>query len=300
MEMEIQGESRALSTIQSCFQCRSFVDELHTELPLEIRNMIWTYLLESEPDAVKRIDQALTETALHAKDCENTSDGPWLVQACFMGPYARTEILELRYRVLFSTFICKNRGISVLHGLATADAYHTGLNPIHFVRRLELHWRIVFNSNEALRDPEYWPHSNIDRPSWKTCFDALRRIKDKSHFSMELRIREVGSRRSIKHFGHLLETFRPVYDEMIQAGAEIKITSLRQWLVDKDMELDVTNFYGMDKEDWYKQLLSHSVDWDLKAAKRWNVKAPEGSLREWHVEGDKEFDDMVERGLIKY
>jgi hypothetical protein len=262
--------------------------------------MIWTYLLDSEQDAIKQIDQALIETVLHAKYCEDPSDGPWLIQACFVGPYARTEILELRYRKLFSTFVCRGRGISVLHDLATVDAYHTGLKPIQFLRRLELHWRIHYDTNEALRDPEYWARSNIDRPSWKCCFDALRQVQYKSHFSMELRIREMGSRRSIKHFGHLLETFRPVYDEMIKAGAGIKITSLRQWLVGKEMELDVTNFYGMDKGEWYKQLLSHSVEWDLKAGKWWSEKAPEGSLRDWHVAGDKEFDDMVEKGVIRY
>ena len=229
------------------------MDEIYATLPREIRDMIWSFVLDSEEAAVKEMDQTLSETVVHAKYCEQPSDGPWFIHGCIIGPYARTEILELRYRKLFSTFVCKNRGISVLRDLATADAYHTGLNPLPFVRRLELHWRIDLNSNEALRDPEYWPHSTIDRPSWKTCFDALRQIKDKSHFCMELRIREVGSRRSVKHFGHLLETFRPVYDEMIQAGAEIRITSLRQWLVDKEMELDVTNFYGMDKEDWYKQ-----------------------------------------------
>ncbi|KAF2832869.1 hypothetical protein CC86DRAFT_399534 [Ophiobolus disseminans] len=266
-DVGVVDDWRVLSIIHSCFQCRPFVDEVHASFPLEIRDMVWAYLLESDDKAVNEIDQVLTET--------------------------------LRYRKLFSIFECKTRGVSLLHDLATVDAYHTGLVPIKFVRRLELHWTINYNTSETLRDPEYWPHS-IDRPSWRSCFDAFRQVRHKPHFSMELRIRELGSKRSVKHFGHLLETFRPVYDEMTAAEAKIAIVSLRQWLDDEDMELHVTDYYDMDKEAWYAQFLSKIIEWDVRAAKHWTKDEHESSVRGWHVEEDREFDDMVKKDLVQY
>jgi hypothetical protein len=296
---QIGNEWQALSIIHSCFKCRSFVDEVYATLPREVREMVWYYLFQSEDKRVKQIDQTLTETVLHAKYCEEPSEGPWFIQACFVGPNVRTEMLELRYRKIFSTFRYTGRGVYALPDFATADAYHTGLKPLQFVRRLELDWSVVEYNVHRLRDPEYWPTS-IEQPSWKACFDALRQVRYKSSFRFNLRIRELGPQRSGKHFGHLLETFRPVYEELIAAGSTIAITSLRQWTKEKDMELDATDFYKMDKEEWYKRFLTHSIKWDIIAMDDRRANAGEAAVEDWHAEGDKEFDNMIERGMIRY
>jgi hypothetical protein len=87
---------------------------------------------------------------------------------------------------------------------------------------------------------------------------------------------------------------------MISAGARIVIVSLREWLVDENTELHVTDYYSMERDAWYAQFLSRSIEWDLRAAKQWNKDVEESSVRNWHVEGDKEFDDLVESGSIRY
>jgi len=201
-----------LSILQSCLEGRAFVDEVHATLPREIRDMIWTYLLDTEPKAVMRLDQALLETVRHARYCEERADGPWFVQACFVGPWVRVEILELRYRKLFTTFVSTSRDVSLLHDLASVDAYHTGLKPMQFVRHLTLRWDMG-----ASRDPAYWPQTT-GQPSWKACFEALLQIRYMSTFSLGFQVRESGP-----HFEHLLETFRPMYERMTAAGAKITI-----------------------------------------------------------------------------
>jgi hypothetical protein len=153
-EYDIDNISRGLSIFHSCLDARTFVDEVHATLPREIRDMIWNYVLDSEPKAVKRLDQVLVETAMHARTCEKLADGPWFVQACFVGPWARVDVLELRYRRLFTTIECSRRDISLLYDLATVDAYHTGLKPMLFVRHLVLQWDMGRDSGKARRDPK--------------------------------------------------------------------------------------------------------------------------------------------------
>lgn len=278
------------------------MDEVHAKLPREIRDMIWNYLLVSLPGSVELIDQILTDTALNAKTCKEPSDGPWPVQACFVGPWARAEILEIRYRKIFRTPVFKYRGILLLEGLATADAYNTGLKPIQFLRHLELHWDMGGQEWQNHRDPEYWPQST-EQPSWKACFEALRCVKHKSHFTFDLRIRETGSNRSGKHLRHLLETFRPVYEELRAAGAKINI-SRECWRMNCDkFWLDLAEYYTMDADEWYAQFLERCIESDLIARKRLQaarlIEGPDeittNDVQDWHVEDDQEVDEMFER-----
>jgi hypothetical protein len=262
-------------------------------------------VLDSEPKAVKRLDQVLVETAMHARTCEKLADGPWFVQACFVGPWARVDILELRYRRLFTTIQCSWRDISLLYDLATVDAYHTGLKPMLFVRHLVLQWDMGRDSGKARRDPKYWPQAT-EQPSWEACFEALRQVRCKSYFRFDIQIAESGAKRSGEHFRHLLETFRPVYEEFTAAGANITITRQHPPKGRERISLNVTPFFTMDKDVWYEQFLAHCIESDLIVRRQ--VADMDGDQREitvddvqdWHVEADKEFDDMFEQGVIKY
>jgi hypothetical protein len=109
--------------------------------------------------------------------------------------------------------------------LCNSVTHSIGLIPIQFVQKVRITWTLD-EGFEPLRDLEYWPTERF-RPTSKVCFNALRQIKHKGCFDMELRIVDhaygMGQLGSRTHFAHLLKTFRPVYTEFLEAGATIKI-----------------------------------------------------------------------------
>jgi hypothetical protein len=244
-----------------------------------------------------------------SKHSDITTDDPWIIQACFVSDSARIEIVESRYRKVFPSFECNSwRGISVLHDLATADVYLTGFTPIQFVKKMDLYCTIDdwLDVNEAQRDPQYWPQIRT-RPSWKSCFDALGQIIDKAHFDMCIQFE--GNGFSVKHLGHLLETFRPVYSELVAAGAQVSIVFCQCYLVDgakqtdlitfydKQTDLRSTTFYKMERLDWYGGFRKTVGGWyEEYRAKKPGVP----DRRRWNVEGDEEFDRAVASGSIRY
>jgi hypothetical protein len=187
--------------------------------------MIWIYLYELEANATENLDLALYSSVLGlpGEKIDDEFLEPWFVQTRFMGVFARREMLELRYRHCFTIF--HGSMLSELHSIATVDPHSIGLIPIQFVQKVRITWTLD-EGFEPLRDPEYWPTERF-RPAWKACFNALRQIKHKGRLDMELRIEGhsygMGQRSSREHFAHLLKTFRPVYTELLEAGATIKI-----------------------------------------------------------------------------
>jgi len=264
--------------------------------------MIWSHLCDSEDGAVQQIDDALLKDIKRERRHETTADDLWIIQACFVGDRARVEIVESRYRKVFSSFKCDScRSISVSYDMATTDVYHTGFTPIQFVHKMELCWTINNRPNvdDALRDPQYRPQSST-RPSWKSCFDALDHIIDKAHFDMRMQFN--GNGFSVKHLGHLLETFRPMYSELLAAGAKVRIVFRQGYLIGGDgptdsvhvveKHTDLTNFYEMDRLYWYDGFRKTIGGLD----KEWG----DPSRRRWDVEGDEEFDRAIASGTIRY
>jgi hypothetical protein len=90
---------------------------------------------------------------------------------------------------VFSNFKCDSRGLSAPHDLATADVYHTGFLPFQFMKKLDLYWVTddVFDVNEPLRDPQYWPQTPT-RPAWNLCFNSLSQVRLKAHCKMRMQI----------------------------------------------------------------------------------------------------------------
>jgi hypothetical protein len=217
--------SSADATRKTSSGCHALVDKVYSAFPREIRDMIWMYLYELEANATANLDLALYSSVLGLPgeriDDENLE--PWFVQFHFMGVFARREMLELRYRHCFTIF--HGSMLSDLHRIATVDPHKVGLIPIRFVQKVRIRWK-ADEGLEPLRDPEYWPTERF-QPTWKACFDALRQIRHKGRFDMELRIKDriygMGQLVNRKHFAHLMRTFRPVYTELKEAGARIRI-----------------------------------------------------------------------------
>lgn len=151
---------------------------------------------------------------------------------------------------------------------------------------------------EPLRDPEYWP-TERNRPSCKACFNALRQIKNKERLDMELYIEDHNAKLSIKHLAHLLETFRPVYEELIAAGAKIKILSVFFNFMSGDREADITSCYTMKREAWLEHFKRSSEEMNQELQEE-EVDTGFDLRRVWDVEGDREFDDCMRKGLIQY
>lgn len=84
-------------------------------------------------------------------------------------------------------------------------------------------------------------------------------------------IRELGVERDIKSIAHLLETFKPVYKDLLIAGAEIAIVCFWHRVASNgnNLRLDMVYYYERDQDVWIQQFSRDLEVWDLRAAEQW-------------------------------
>jgi hypothetical protein len=248
--------------------CLPFVEAACAALPRELRDMVWTYLLDDEK-TMKKVEEYLQHTV--KAEVNPAADHVFLVQAGWIGEQAAREILEPLYKKAFKTFACKDRGVSVLHSL-TMDVCGAGLTPMRFVKKLEVFWEVEGGGragNEALRDPGHWRKRRrrdfIRRPSWKACFESLLQMPDPSLFSMHFRIFDMNI--STEHLALLLEAFEPVYEHLVASGSRIQIFYCHcpGCLGSSHAVLDLTRYIGLDMEVWRGELEDRVSEWTTGA-----------------------------------
>ncbi|KAH7080367.1 hypothetical protein BKA63DRAFT_242415 [Paraphoma chrysanthemicola] len=298
-DLEDTNASRGLSVTRSCTLCRALVQDIQVAFPREIRDFIWTALLALEWSATADIDGVLCSKYDPVGARYERGEDPWFVQACFVGDEARREILELRYKEVLSDLNIE-RSVSFLRTLTTDDAFHTGMGPAQFLRKLSLHWNLkgvkdaCHGTEESLRDPAYWPQDGFTE-SWTSCFGALRHIRHKAAFEMQFVMREANEELSVKHLAHLLRTFKPVYDELSAAGAKITISLDRWYYVHEASPLELNDVFSGTTGVWDAHLRERIEAWDRETTEKGFI-----TPRDWDVEGDKQFDELFEKGIIQY
>ncbi|KAF2874869.1 hypothetical protein BDV95DRAFT_563806 [Massariosphaeria phaeospora] len=272
---------------------------MHATLPRELREMIYSYLLScpEEKATVKKMTTGLDKylayflsgNPTHYKDtwgydcCPPKRSYPYFVQAAYVGSETQHEILEQVYRNHFNTCDLK-MGLYVLDSLATLD-YDPGLVPLHSIRELIIRWRVEPGMTQCLRDPEYFDlgdnHTNLTIPTWKQCFQSLLSVKVKNKFVFILRLRD--DHLSLKHLGHLLETFRPVYNCLLAAGSRIYLLYLNREVSGAVIRIDLTEYFSKPADVWradMKRILdpsasSRSFRWDDMGDSEFDAKAAE-------------------------
>lgn len=106
------------------------------------------------------------------------------------------------------------------------------------------------------------------------------------------------------HLGHMLETFRPVYEELVSAGSKVELKYGFEYAMDKygfpqEIEFDLLEYFQTDRGVWRQSLKA------MAEAKKKEAHAElHGVHRYERRRLDKECDDEVEEstkaGRIKY
>ncbi|KAF2874870.1 hypothetical protein BDV95DRAFT_616118 [Massariosphaeria phaeospora] len=256
--------------------CRPFDDAVHAALPWGLRNIVYSHLL-SFPEEERQLPDMkidLEWNLLYSPHDPRDGFEPYFIR--YTGAGTRAEIFELMYRRHYATYECDR--ISVLRHLVNRNRRHR-LIPLHFIRELTIRWEAQ-RSREPLRDPKFFRNDETaGLPSSKYCFEKFLTVPEKDRFTFTLRISF--SNLSLKHLGHLLESFRPVYTSLVAAGSKIRIVYRFH-----TVEFDLTDYYSKPADLWRADL-RRGINEGLGGI-------PERAKFCWDDEGDELFDRVVD------